>query len=155
MDEVFHWTFYEFEKNERGAWWYAVAGVIVALILLYAFYTGNFLFIVLTVITMVILFARHMNEPATIACELSPNQIIVGTKTYSFNDLDYFSIIRRGDGEAILYLHEARGLRNMLPIPIIDFDPESIRIFLRQFLEEDTEHESEPILDWLMRTLKL
>ncbi|MEK7122265.1 MAG: hypothetical protein AAB855_00245, partial [Patescibacteria group bacterium] len=76
-------------------------------------------------------------------------------RQYSFSDLATFSIIRREDDKQVLYIHEARGLRNLLPLPLIDIPPESLRMFLLQFLEEDTEHQHEPMWDWLMRALRL
>lgn len=151
----FHWQFQEFEKHERSVWWYVIAGFVVALIVVYSFATSNFLFTVITVITVIVLFARQMQEPGTIECHVGGDGITVGNKKYLFSDLDAFSILDRDDGITVLYLHEARGLRNVLPIPIIDSRPESVRMFLRDFLEEDGDHQQEPILDWLMRVLKL
>jgi len=153
--QSFHWSFREFEKHERSVWWYVVAGLVVAGIVIYSFATNNFLFTVITVIVVVVLFARQIQEPATLTCELTEDGVFVGNKKYSFSDLDAFSVLLRDDGMPVLYLHEARGLRNMLPIPIVDSEPESVRMFLRDFLEEDGDHQHEPILDWIMRVLKL
>ncbi len=154
-EQSFHWSFREFEKHERSVWWYAIAGLVVALIVVYSFVSNNFLFTVITVITVVVLFARQMQEPGVVECEVTEAGIFLGNKKYIFSDLDSFSLLERDDGVPVLYLHEARGMRNMVPIPIVDLQPESVRMFLRDFLEENAEHEQEPILDWLMRVLKL
>ncbi|MBI4599720.1 hypothetical protein HY732_02250 [Candidatus Uhrbacteria bacterium] len=154
-DQSFRWTFQEFEKHERGTWWYGIAGLVVALLVVYSVATNNFLFTVITVITVIVLFARQMQEPSRIECTLTDEGIVIGNKKYSFSDLDSFSLLKRDDGMPVLYLHEARGLRSIVPIPLIDCQPESVRMFLRDFLQENGEHEQEPILDWLMRALKL
>ena len=149
QEQSFSWTFQEFEKHERSVWWYVIAGLVVALLVVYSFATNNFLFTVITVIAVVVLFARQMQEPAKIECEVKSDGINIGSKKYSF------SLLQRDDGMPVLYLHEARGMRNMVPIPMVDCSPESVRMFLLDFLEENGEHRHEPILDWLMRILKL
>lgn len=154
-EQSFQWTFEEFEQHTRGVWWYVVAGVLVALAVLYSFATNNFLFTVIIVLAVLVMFTRQFQTPAHVECEIAPEGIRVGKKFYAFGDLASFSIIQRTDGLTVLYVHEARGLRNLLPLPLIDIPPEHIRMFLLQFLEEDTEHQYEPIWDWLMRTLRL
>lgn len=155
MQETFTWTFKEFEEHSRSVWWYVVAGVIVALALLYSFATNNFLFTVIIVLTMLVIFTRQFQTAGHVECEVSPSGIRVGKKLYSFADLASFSIITRDDNARVLYAHEARGFRNILPLPLIDIEPESVRMFLLQFLEEDTEHQHEPMWDWLTRALRL
>lgn len=154
-EQSFRWTFKEFDQHTRSVWWYVIAGVIVALAVLYSFATNNFLFTVIIVLAVLILFTRQFQLPALIECEIAPSGIRVGDKHYAFNDLAWFSIIERADGSRILYIHEARGLRNLLPLPLIDIEPESVRMFLLQFLDEDTDHQYEPVWDWLMRVLRL
>ncbi|MDP2630678.1 MAG: hypothetical protein Q8P56_04685 [Candidatus Uhrbacteria bacterium] len=155
QEQSFRWTFQEFEKHERSVWWYVIAGLVVALLVVYSVASNNFLFTVITVITVVVIFARQMQEPASIECEVTDDGIFVGKKKYAFSDLDSFSLLQRDDGVPVLYLHESRGMHNMVPIPMVDCSPESVRMFLRDFLEENGEHQQEPILDWLMRALKL
>lgn len=154
-EESFTWTFKEFDQHSRGVWWYAVAGMIVALAVLYSFQTNNFLFTVIIVLTLVILFARQFQTPTNIECEITQKGIRIGNKPYAFADLASFSIITREDGRPILYVHEARGLHSLVPIPLVDIQPESVRMFLLQFLEEDTDHQHEPLWDVLTRTLRL
>ena len=153
--EAFQWTFKEFDQHTRGVWWYCIAGVIVALAVLYSFQTNNFLFTVIIVLTMVIIFVRQFQTPSDVECHINTTGIRIGSKQYSFADLASFSIITREDGASILYVHEARGLHNLVPLPLVDISPESLRMFLLQFLEEDTEHRHEPMGDWLMRNLRL
>lgn len=154
-ESKFVWTFKEFEERSRSVWWYVVAGVIVALAILYSFATNNFLFTVIIVLAMLVIFARQFQSAGHIECEISHSGIRVGKRLYSFNDLASFSIIIRDDNARVLYIHEARGLRNILPLPLIDIESEYVRMFLLQFLEEDTEHQHEPVWDWLTRTLRL
>lgn len=153
--EGFTWTFKEFDHHARGVWWYVIAGVAVALTVLYSFATNNFLFTVIVVLAVLIIFARQFQTPAEVTCEITPSGIRIGKKQYSFKDITSFSIIERGDGARVLYVHEARGLQNILPLPLIDIEPESIKLFLMEFLEEDTDHQYEPVWDWLMRALRI
>ena len=155
QEQSFTFIFKEFDQHVRSAWWYVIAGVLVAAAVLYSFATNNFLFTVIIVLAIVILFSRQFQSPAEVECEITASGIRVGTKHYAYADLAYFSIIEREDGERILYIHEARGLRNLLPIPLIDIPSEAVRMFLLQFLEEDADHRYEPVWDWLMRALRL
>lgn len=154
-EESFAWTFKEFDQHSRGVWWYIVAGVVVALAVLYSFQTNNFLFTVIIVLTLVILFARQFQTPTDVECVINEQGIRIGKKRYSFADLASFSVVMREDGVPILYIHEARGLHNLLPLQLVDISPENLRMFLLQFLEEDVEHQHEPLWDWLMRALRL
>jgi hypothetical protein len=151
----FSWRFDEFERHERGTLWYALAGIVVAGFLIYAYVTENYLFGLLTLITTVIIFTHNIHNPQEIECEIDTSGIRVGNKKYPYHAIDCFSIIENDDGKDVLYVQEKAGFRSQLPILIVDQDIEQLRRFLRIHAEEDMEHKYEPLWDSLSRFLKL
>lgn len=149
------WSFEAFEKYERGVVWYAVAGLVVGLLLVYAFATNNILFGLLVLIIIVTLFVRHIQEPGRVVCEISEKGVMVGRRMYVFDDLESFSIIKTSDGRILFYVKEKRGLKNNLSMPLLGYEPSDIRNVLKDRVVEDTEHTNEPLWDALSRLLKL
>ncbi len=151
----FVWTFNEFERHERGMLWYAIAGVVVALLLVYSYVSENYLFGLLVIITTIIIFTHNIHNPQEVDCEIDTSGVRVGNKKYPFHGIDYFSIIENDEGIDVLYLQERAGFRSLLPIPLADQEVEKLRKFLRLHIQEDLEHRYEPLWDSLSRFLKL
>ncbi len=152
---AYRWAFDEFEQHHRSTMWYVIAGLVVGILLVYSIATSNLLFGVLIFLGTAVLFIRHSFRPQEIVCEIGHKGILLGSKVYSFADIEYFSIIQNSVDETVLYIREARGLKSNIPIPLPEDQEDEIREFLEQFIEEDTEHQSEPLWDWIMRKLKL
>ena len=152
---LFTWTFEEYERHDRGLVWYSVAGIIVGSFLVYSIATGNFLFGVLTIIATAILFLRHVQEPQKITCTVDNEKIVVGSKTYYFDRIDLFWIIKNTIGDQVLYIQEHKSLHGILAIPLEKEDPEALRTHLRQYVIESMEHKYEPFFDTVFRTLKI
>lgn len=151
----YSWLFASFEKHERGMFWYAIAGAVVGLLLVWSYLSANILFGLLLLIFLLVLFLRHVSEPASVECEVSDEGIRVGTKEYPFSAVRYFWILEHQDGRIVLYIEEKGGLRIILPIPIHDHDPAELRSFLKKYVEEERERTHEPLLEWLSRSLKI
>ncbi len=153
--EGYSWLFASFEKHDRGMVWYAIAGGVVGLLLVWSYLTANFLFGLLMLIFIFVLFLRHVTEPSQVECEISDEGIRIGSKEYPFESIRYFWILEHDDDRAILYIEEKGGLRAILPIPVHDHDPSELRGFLRKFVEEHRERRHEPLLEWISRLLKI
>ncbi|MBI2484190.1 hypothetical protein HYV71_03340 [Candidatus Uhrbacteria bacterium] len=154
-DRTFSWVFHEFDTYERGVIWYAVAGIVVAVFLIYSYTTENYLFGLLTIITTIIIFTHNIHNPQEVQCSIDAKGIQLGNKYYPYHALDSFSIIENDDGHEVLYVQEKAGFRSTLPIPLGDLDPQTLRRFLQMWLEEDLDHKYEPFWDSLARFLKL
>lgn len=151
----YSWMFREFEEYQRGTLWYVLAGVVVGLFLLWGWWEKNFLFLFLLGITVIILFLKHLYSPEEVTCTLDEKGIKIGSKNYLFGEIDFFWVVEHIGDHHILYIHEKRGWRNTLPIPIHHDNPTEIREFLRQYLREDTDRNHEPLWDTIARKLKI
>lgn len=152
---TFTWKFHEFEDYQRGTLWYVIAGLVIGLFLVWGWTQKNYLFLLLVGITTVILFLRHVYSPEEVICEITSGGIKIGSKRYAFDQIDFFWVVEHIGDHHILYIHEKRGLRNTLPIPMVHENPTEIRRFLNQYLKEDVDRNHEPLWDTLARKLKL
>ena len=152
---VIFWEFDEYEIHERSTWWYVIAGLVVGGLLVYSIATSNILFAIVVFLAVVTIFVRHSRPPEKIECEISPDGVRIGEKCYGYKDITCFSIIESHIGDPVLYIREARGMRNLLPLPLAGTPREEVQEILREYLEEDTDHLYEPFWDWIGRTLKL
>ncbi|MDO8572071.1 MAG: hypothetical protein Q7R79_05315 [bacterium] len=151
----FTWKFREFEEYQRGMLWYVIAGLVIGLLLVWGWANENYLFLLLVVITTGVLFLRHIYSPEEVTCEIGSDGITIGSKKYSFEEVDFFWVVEHIGDHHILYIHEKKGLRNTVPIPLVHESHGEIRTFLKQYLQEDVERNHEPLWDAIARRLKL
>ena len=144
----------EFNNHDRGPLWYFVAILIGAACLIYAIMTGNFLFAVILVLIGVTMILMGINEPRNVKLEIDPTGLRLGTKKYSFNQFKDFSIIYQPPEVNTLYIEFRMPLRERLSIPMGDLDPNIVRNYLLNFIEEDLDRDEESLSDILSRTLK-
>jgi len=144
----------EFTKHDRGLLWYVIALLIGAALLVYSIMTGNFLFAVILVLIGVVMILMSFNEPRTIRLEIDPSGVRLGGKKYSYNQFKEFSIIYQPPEINTLYLEFKMPFRERLSIPMGDLDPNIVRTYLLNFIQEDLERDEESLTDILSRTLK-
>ena len=120
-----------------------------------SYITDNALFGLLVLITTFVIFVRHAFEPSRIECEITENGIRVGSKAYPFESINSFWVLELEDGRDMLYIEEKRGLRSILPVPILEADTEHLRKILRKYIEEEKERSFEPFWEWVAHRLKL
>lgn len=148
------WEIFEYVKHERSKNWYVWAGIIFAIMLIYAVYTLNFLFIVILILTAVIIVLRTVEEPMKVDFGIFEDGVGVGSNFYSWKDLDSFYIIYEPPEVKNLYFNP-KGLRSRISIPIEDKNPLKIREILLKYLVEDIEQEREPLSEEYGRFLKI
>ena len=152
---LMEWKVMEFVKHEHTELWYIMAGLIVALILLYSYVTANFLFALIIVLTVVIIFIYETKEPKTLPVIIWEDGVQVGSKFYDYDNLDGFYLIYKPNVVKKLYLEPRANLRYDVDILIDDQDPVKIREILLEYLPENLSKETEPISDALGRVLKI
>ncbi len=148
------WKIPEYTKYERGRNWFIIAGIIFVLLLLYAFYILDFLFVVILVLVAVIFGLRAKEEPMEIDFSILENGISVGKKFYPWKDLDAFYMIYEPPEVKKLYF-DPKGLRFRISIPLVKQNPLKVREVLLKYLFEDVEQEKEPLSEEFSRFLKL
>lgn len=148
------WSFPEFIKHPRTKGWLIGASSIGAALLLYSFFTANFLFGMIVIIVAIILFIHHIYEPQKIIFFIKEQGIQLNTRYYPYKEMENFWIIYEPPEVKTLYF-EFKGFRPRLHIPLVHQKPEEIKLYLRPNLSEDLKKENEPLSDGLGRILRL
>lgn len=144
----------EYEKKPRSLTWYIVAVLVGASLLVYAIMTSNFMFAIILVLIGVVMILTSLNEPRKLALEIDPTGVRLGNKKYSYNQFREFSIIYQPPEVNTLYLEFRMPFRERLSIPLGDINPNAVREYLLNFIEEDLEREDESLSDILSRTFR-
>ncbi len=149
------WQFPEFVKYQRNRRWYIIAGISVALLLIYSAFTANILFAMIIIIASIIFIINQKRDPKMISFKISEEGIVVDETLYEWPEIKNFWIIYEPPKVKNLYFEFKSLLLPRLPIPLQDQDPIKIREVLLDYIDEDIEREGEPISDGISRTLKL
>lgn len=152
---LLEWTVPEFVVHERGLWWYLWAAVIAVAFLTYAVFTANFLFALIIFMAVLIIFLTRSRTPDTVTVRCDGRGLTVGHAQHSYSDLRSFWIVYEPPEVQTLHMLFRSSLRPRLVIQLGDQDPSLIRNFLKRYIEENLEHETEPLSDTLGRVLKL
>jgi len=144
----------EYTKYERSLLWYVVAILLDAGLLVYAIMTSNFLFAVILVLITVIIIIMSFNQPRILKMTMDPTGIRIGGKKYEYRKFKNFSVIYEPPEVNTLYLEFNMPLRDRLSIPLGDIDPNNVREYLINYIEEDLERDDETLSDITSRIAK-
>jgi hypothetical protein len=155
-DKIIGWQVPEYEKHERSRAWYIFASIIAILLLIYSFWTANFLFAVIIIVASLVVILHDSREPDMVNFSITDEGIVIGRKFYDYDEIKDFSIVykpRRGIKN--LYFEFKSALRHRLSIPLQDMNPLLIRENLLKYLEEDLERTDQPTSEGLAKMFKL
>ncbi|MBI4812474.1 hypothetical protein HY798_03495 [Candidatus Falkowbacteria bacterium] len=155
-EEFAAWRVPEYEKHERTKVWYAGASIIALILLFYAFWTTNFLFAVIIIVSALVIILRDGGEPEMIDVALTKEGVAVGRKFYDYDELKDFSIVYKPNlGVKNLYFEFKSSVKPRLSIPLDDMNPLPIRENLLKYLPEDLERTDQPTSEGLAKLFKL
>lgn len=155
-EEIISWTAPEFEKHERTKGWYIAAVTIAALMLLFAFFTVNFLFAVIIIVVALIIILHEGREPERVKIAITDEGVIIGKRFFDYDDLKDFSIVYKPRiGVKHLYFEFKNIVKPRLSIPLGNMNPLPIRENLLKYLEEDLERTDQPLSEVLAKLFKL
>ena len=150
------WVVPEYEKHERTRAWYITASVVTTLILAYALWTANFLFVVIIVLAAVVVLIHDSGEPEKIIFAITDEGVVIGGKLIDFNELKNFSIIYKPrQGVKQIYFEFHNVLRPRLSVGLDNMNPLPIRDILLNYLQEDLERENQPLSEQLGKLFKI
>ena len=152
---VYEWVVKEYERYDRSARWYLVAGIAAAALVVFALLTANYLFALVIVLFGIVMFMHDMQEPLEVYFALTDTGIILGKKYYRYSELQSFWLIYNPPEVKNLYFTLNGLVKHRLQVPLLDYDPRAIRDHLSLYLTEDLKQEEEPFSDRLSRLLKL
>ena len=155
-DEIIGWEVPEYDKHERTKAWYITASIIAVLLLLYSFWTANFLFAVIIIITSLVIILHDGREPDMVRFSITDEGVVIGRKFYDFDEIKDFAIVYKPkQGVKNLYFEFKNALKHRLSIPLQDMNPLPIRENLLKYLKEDLERTDQPTSEGLAKILKL
>ena len=155
-DEIIGWLVPEYEKHERSKTWYIAASIIAILLLLYSFWTANFLFAVIIIIACLITILHDGREPDMARFSITDEGVIIGRKFYDFDEIKNFSVVYKPkQGVKNLYFEFKNSLKHRLSIPLQDMNPLPIRENLLKYLKEDLERTDQSTSEGIAKMLKI
>jgi len=148
--EIITWSAPEYEQKEKSADWYVAFGIIAISTSVASFFLGNMLFAILILIGAFTLAMYSMREPGVMDMALSSRGVIVNNKIYQYNSLESFWVEEYGKEPKIIIQSE-KALMPYIIIPLGDADPDDVRDFLFEYLEEEEHVEplSHKLMDYL------
>lgn len=154
--ELVGWDVDEHNYYEKSRRWYIAAVVIGLLMLVYSFFSGNFLFAVIIILGALVLVLREGNLPDKVHFSITDEGIVIGNKYYDYDDIKNFSIVYKPRLEVKnLYFEFKNILKHRLSIPLENMNPLPIREILLKYLSEDLERTDQPLSEYLAKLFKL
>lgn len=151
-----HWQFPEYDKPDRGTFWYVMVIGLGVLLLWYAISDGNFLFALILLLFALILFTHHRTDPLDITFAVHDTGITVGDRFFRFREIESFSVIYEPPDVKRLYIVPKNAiLRREISIPLLEQNPLRVRSVLLDFVTEDLERDEESQTDLITRVFKI
>ncbi len=155
-DEIIGWKIPEHDKHDRSKSWYIIASTVVILLLIYSFWTANFLFAVIIIVASLVTILHDGREPKMVHFSITDEGIIIGRKFYDFDEISDFSVVYKPkQGVKNLYFEFKSAIKHRLSVPLLDMNPLLIRENLLKYLKEDLERTDQPTSEGIARMLKL
>ena len=153
---IINWMVPEYEAYERSKSWYIAASIIAVIVLIYALWTANFLFVVIIVLAATVIILNDNGNPENVGFAIADEGLIIGQKFIDFDELKNFSIIykpRQNTKQIYFEFHNV--LRPRLSIQLNNMNPLKIRDILLNYLQEDLERENEPFSERIGKLFKI
>ena len=154
--EIMSWPVLEYEKHERSRGWYVIASIVAIALLIYCFFTANFLFVVIIIVAALVIILHHGREPERVKFSITDEGIVIGRKFYDYDEIKDFAIVYKPRIEVKrLYFEFKNALRHRLSIPLENMNPLTVRETLLKYLKEDLERTDQPLSEGLAKLFKL
>ncbi|MDD5290549.1 MAG: hypothetical protein PHZ04_00330 [Patescibacteria group bacterium] len=154
--ENIDWQVPEYDKHEKGKNWYIFYSLLAFLLIIYSFFSGNFLFAVIIIIAAVVIVLRDGQEPDLVKISLTEEGVTVGKKFHDYDEFKNFSIVYKPQQEIKnLYFEFNSAIRPRLSIPLRKMNPLLIRKSLLRYLPEDLDRTDRPLSEELGKLFKL
>lgn len=155
-NEITSWYVPEYTKHEKSKNWYIFYSIVAFLLILYSFFSGNFLFAVIIIIGAIVIVLRDGQNPPMVKISLEPEGITVGKKFHDFDEFKNFSIVYKPKEEIKnLYFEYKNSIKPRLSIYLENNNPLLIRKNLLKYLPEDLDRTDQPLSEALAKIFKL
>jgi len=146
------WQAPEFSYSPKSANWYFWLFFGAALLLGFAFYTKNYSFGLIILLSFVLVFVWSKKTPRIIDFAFTKQGIVIGKKLYRFGELESFWIFYEPPEIKEVSVKSRKKILHYLKMPLEGESPARIRKILVEYLPEIEQEES--IFDSLARLAK-
>jgi hypothetical protein len=150
-----NWQFPEYVRRQKTAWWYVAAIGFLAICLVYAIATANYLFAVIMGLATFIIIFQHFQAPRSIPVVIGEDGVIVDRRFYPYKNLKSFSIIYEPPQSKYLFLDFQNDFKRSFAVPLEDANPLKIREALLNYIEENLERDSESFHETLEKMMRM
>lgn len=152
----FKWLVDEYHKHLRSRNWYILAIFVAFIMMLFSFFTSNFLFAVIIIIAALIFIIHDGRSPEKVTIQLTDEGVVIGRKFYDYDELKNFAVVYKPRQELKnLYFEFKNVFKQRLSIPLENKDPLPIREYLLKYLPEDLDRTDAPLSEQLAGLFKL
>lgn len=116
------WSASEYVDHEKSGSWYALLGIIAALVIagMYLLTSGDLVTVIVAAVAVVLFGIVAARRPRTLQYEINSHGIVVGEKQYPFTDFKTFSLIT----ETTIHSVQLQPLKRFMPPLSIYFPPD-------------------------------
>ena len=149
--DILRWEAPEFEYKEKSHDWYWILGIIAVIGALIAVLLKDSLFAVFIVIGAFVMAIFASKHPDLLRIELNRRGMIIGGTYYPYKSLETFWVEDEIEGKERLFVTPNGTLSLQIVVPIQNIDPELVRDFLLDYVEEEEQGESlaERLMEYL------
>ncbi len=148
------WIADEYKPHEYDLGWYAGLFFFGAILIIWSLYVNNIIATILFAVMVLTLYILSHHQPGQVRVEISHKGIMLDDVLYSYRSLNYFWILYPPNNSPVLGVETQSIINRHLEIELEDQDPELVREFLDQYLEEIEAYE-ENFIDFIIKKLKI
>lgn len=135
---VLTWEALEYQAQPKTTLWYALFGIVQALLLFVAFLMRSFLTGIVFALLGVLVLLYSERSPKTARFQITGDSLVINHRRYPLKELDAFNVVESAEGPLAL-IRSRRLVLPLLHIPLADQDPAAVHRILGSHLKEDPE----------------
>lgn len=147
------WQGKDFEHEGKKADWFLILGMLSITGIVISVMVKNFSFALVIAIAGFALFVFSLKKPKEITYELNERGLLIDTVLYPYSSLESFWVDEESHEYPQLLIIAREGLAPQLNVSLKNVDPDSVRSFLLNHLEEEFQREA--LAQRIMRYLGL
>lgn len=148
--DAIEWSAYEYDKRERGPYWFFLPGGIALALVILGIMINNYFLVAFVALAFTLLMVYMKREPRFINFALTKKGVVVDNRIYEYPSVKSFWIFEKPDLNELSFETEG-ALSPFIRIPLADTDVDEVRKYLGNFIKEK-EHQDSAI-DQIMRVL--
>jgi len=146
------WRAPEYVYYHKTPDWFWAVGIIGVILVAIAYFTDNLLFGFLIIVGAAAFGLYGARKPNVIRAAISNEGLHIGNRLFPYETLQSFWIFYRPGGIKELSIASQKLFMTYIKVPLGDQDPNEVREFLLQFLQEKPQKES--LVDTIARLIR-